>query len=522
VSPTQKKAGLPFFGYVRVSNERDRVDEEGVAHEGYGSKDDQEQRIRALAAQKHLTLIEPLIVDAGVSGAKAAEDRGLGAAVEACRRGEAGGIIVAYCDRFTRERPGETLRLMEALEKTGARLLSEHEGADSSTPMGEMGWTMFVMLARQQWLRSRANNNGRRQRALADGRPPQRIPFGYTRVHKVDDDGNTIVRPNGEPVLTGPFVPHPVEAPAVRRAFEMRAAGASYQAIQDEIERMTGRRLSRSTLHGGTRPTCPEHCPYLAEEGDCPEHPRQVTGLLRSRTYLGELRSGEFTWDGDQPPHEALVDEALWQRAQIVGKAPVHNGSIAGQGFLVGLVRCHGCGGRMSVVGAGKRDSRYCSYACRGGDRAGVKCEATASVTVAKMDALVEEEILRRLQADDHTPLLRRAEILATQRVAAEAELEALLAYPPTTVAAMGHETYASMLTTAREGVEAAWSRQAEAEQAVASLGEIVSPETWATADTNARRRVARGLIEVVDVRKSERGRWDELPGRTAIVWRAA
>jgi DNA invertase Pin-like site-specific DNA recombinase len=519
VSPTKKKNQLPFFGYVRVSNERDRVDEEGAAYEGYGSKEDQVQRIQALARSKGLTLVEPLIEDAGVSGSKAAERRGLGAAVEACKRGQAGGIIVAYCDRFTRERPGETMRLMESLQKTEARLLSEYEGADSSTPSGEMMWTVFVMLARQQWLRYRANNNSRRKRSLQDGRPPQRIPFGYYR-EQMEENGHAVVTRSGDPVLTGPFLPHPVEAPAVVRAYEMRAAGASYQAIQDEIERMSGRRLSRSTLHGGSRPTCPEHCPHH-DSAQCPDHPRQLVGLLRNRTYLGELRSGEFEWDGDQPPHEPLVDEALWQRAQIVGKAPVHNGSIAGQGFLVGLVRCHGCGGRMSVVGAGKRDKRYCSYACRG-DRAGTKCDATASVTVYKLDALVEQEILLRLRASDHEPLLRRVEILATQRAAAEAELDALLAYPPTTVAAMGHEKYTTMLTTAREGVESAWSRQAEAEQAVASLGEIVSPETWETADVDARRRVARGLLEAVDVRKSERGRWDALPGRTAIVWRAA
>ena len=96
--------------------------------------------------------------------------------------------------------------------------------------------------------------------------PWARVPLGYVRR----DDGT--LEPNRD------------EIPIVRKAFEMRAAGASHTQIREMLK---SRGISRS--HRG------------------------VQVMLSSRVVLGEVHFGSLV---NLHAHEPILDRELWQRVQ--------------------------------------------------------------------------------------------------------------------------------------------------------------------------------------------------------------
>ena len=62
------------------------------------------------------------MIEQGVSGSKPWRERDLGEAVDACERGEAAGIIVAWQDRLFRENGRATAEVWEALVEACGRI----------------------------------------------------------------------------------------------------------------------------------------------------------------------------------------------------------------------------------------------------------------------------------------------------------------------------------------------------------------------------------------------------------------
>src|SRR6266568_3693536 len=137
------------------------------------SLDDQRAAIKRWAEREGIALA-PEIVERGVSGSKPWRERELGKAVEACERGRASGIVVAWQDRLSRENGLATAEVWEALEACGARLVCVNEGLDTATGDHEMLFTIKAAIAREQWKRHRANweraQRSANERGIPNGR----------------------------------------------------------------------------------------------------------------------------------------------------------------------------------------------------------------------------------------------------------------------------------------------------------------------------------------------------------------
>src|SRR5436309_1186163 len=92
---------------------------------------DQRRDIEAWAERAGVQLAAE-VVEQGVSGSKHWKERELGAAIEACERGEAAGIVVAYQSRLSRESGLGRAEVWEALQVAGARLVCVAENIDTA------------------------------------------------------------------------------------------------------------------------------------------------------------------------------------------------------------------------------------------------------------------------------------------------------------------------------------------------------------------------------------------------------
>jgi site-specific DNA recombinase len=338
---------LPVDIYVRVSRVGGR--------EHMISPEQQERDARAFAERRGLQVAE-ILTDLDHSGGTL--DRpGLQQALARVRAGVSGGIVVAYLSRLSRE-TSQGLALIDDVRHAGGEVyapnLSDHTTAD-----GRMLNT--IQLAIDAGMRERAKETiGRaRENAIANGIPvTNRDAVGYRR--------NAARR----------YEPDPRVAPIIRQVFEMRAAGAGPAELADFLQ---AHRV-RTSQGSGTwsKPA--------------------VMNLIKSRTYLGELRSGPYV---NPVAHEPIVDEPLWLAAQHPNPAPVRRASRGGY-LLAGILRCKACGYTMqgSISSRGKR-----IYRCRLRHAGGI-CPAPARVEAA----VVEEAVM--------AALFDRANLVYEQRVA--------------------------------------------------------------------------------------------------------
>ena len=136
----------PLIPYLRQSRRKERTI----------SIEEQRREIQHWAAANEVRLA-PEVVEQGVSGSKNWRERALGEAVDACARGDAAGVIVAWQDRLSRENGLATAEVWEALDRAGARLVCAAEGLDTASGDQEMLFTIKAAIARDQWKRYRAN-----------------------------------------------------------------------------------------------------------------------------------------------------------------------------------------------------------------------------------------------------------------------------------------------------------------------------------------------------------------------------
>lgn len=160
-----KSSGRTLVPYMRQSRAKERTI----------SIEEQRRGIQAWA-QAHGIPLAAEVIEQGVSGSKPWRERALGEAVDACERGEAAGIIVAWQDRLSRENGRATAEVWEALDKAGARLVAANEGLDTASGDHEMLFMIKAAIARDQWKRHRANWEGARQNAIELRACPGRIP----------------------------------------------------------------------------------------------------------------------------------------------------------------------------------------------------------------------------------------------------------------------------------------------------------------------------------------------------------
>jgi DNA invertase Pin-like site-specific DNA recombinase len=129
------------IGYARVSTDEQRAN--GV------SLDAQRQAIEDECERRGWELLR---IETDALSGKTTKRPGLQAALEACRSGEAGGIVVMKLDRLTRSIIDFGRLLEEALDRRrGFNIVALDLGVDLSTPGGELVGNVMASVA--QWER---------------------------------------------------------------------------------------------------------------------------------------------------------------------------------------------------------------------------------------------------------------------------------------------------------------------------------------------------------------------------------
>lgn len=130
---------MRFVGYVRVS-----TTEQGESGAGLEA---QREAISATCKQRGWQLVT---IDADVASGKSRNGRpGLDAALAACERGDADGLIVSKLDRLSRS-VVDFAALLERARRKGWALVALDLGVDTSTPSGEMMANVVISFAQYE------------------------------------------------------------------------------------------------------------------------------------------------------------------------------------------------------------------------------------------------------------------------------------------------------------------------------------------------------------------------------------
>lgn len=339
-----------------------RVSTEEQAAEGF-SIDGQQAKLAAYAELHDLGQVT-VVADPGASG-KNLKRPGLQRLLQMIEAGHVGNVLLWRLDRLSRDL-GDLIALARLFEDRGVGIHSVTENLDLSNPTGRMFFHILGSFA--QFYREQLAENVKMGMAQArsEGRWTSRPPFGYDLV-----DG--VLVPNQH-------------AATVRRAFEMRANGAS----QGEIAAATG--VKHSAL----------------------------VEMLRRRTYLGEIPHNGGSLPG---LHEPIITEELWKAAHR-GRTP---GVKRGKDLMSGRVRCGLCDRVMSIESNGQGQSHYrCKHRGSGCAQQARSNRGLVRAALLGLELLLDGELqdaVRRHLAERQAPSAGRrrrtpgaAEALAARR----------------------------------------------------------------------------------------------------------
>jgi DNA invertase Pin-like site-specific DNA recombinase len=423
--------------YLRVSRVGDRADT-------LVSPELQAEAIARWAEVRGYTIV-PFEPELDQSGGKV--DRPiLETIIKRTERGELDGVVVARLNRLSRMNLAPALEVLDRIEGIGGKVFSVAENLDTTTPAGRRFRTDLLNQANYEREVQGEGFEVAKGDAVRRGiHISPRVPIGYRRGE------NRILEPD------------PVTAPAVRRAFEMRAEGHSWQVVADAVGEMIGRPYSGGTI-------------------------RRVVG---NPVYLGQARQGKFTNDD---AHEPLVDRTLWEEAQLaMPRPPRGKHEVA---LLSGLVRCAGCSRRMTT----SHTRGYRVYRCTG-HGAGGKCKAPAQVADRAIEPLVTEAVLAEIEnmtatASRHT---RTTETAERKLAGAEAELAS---YLEATAALSDQQAFRRGAQARADAVSAAKVELAKARLAAPA---VPAPEKvrdlWEDFSAAERNQLLRASLDVVWVR---------------------
>lgn len=406
----------------------------------------QAERIEGYAAARGLQ-VEMLDAELDVSGARTSRPI-LDAAIDAIAEGRYAGLIVAQLDRLSRMAVVDALKIIERIESYGGKVISVAENFDEGTPEGKLSRTLMLSIGAMQRDRYSAQFGEAKKQALERGLlVGSQVPFGY-QVKRVRDGGDGKLKPDKE------------DAKLVKKAFELRAAGASWVDV--------GRLIGKS--------------------------PNGARSVVQNRVYLGELHLKPF--EPNLEAHEAIVDVDLWNAAQqSKGTRPARNPDSQPV-LLAGLVRCAGCQRLMSVY-RGQR-----AYKCKR-YHAHQHCSDAAWVSQVQVEALVERSVLaylsNRLQIET---IQRRDELTELEAAlsAAEAELSAFI--EGTEASGVSPDIFGAALRKRSEAVENA---RCELHAARGPNLQVFSggiEDVWPSLTVIERRQVIAGTIGSVWVKR--------------------
>jgi site-specific DNA recombinase len=331
--------GLRVIGLARQSRTRD--DSASVA--------EQIEQLQDECERQGATLVE-VYTEEDVSGQRPLDRRhGLKQAVADIedRRGDV--LVVAYFDRLVRSLKTQA-EVVERVEAAKGRVVTLDVGEISNGTAAQwLSGTMLGMVS-EYYARSVGERVAEsKQENIDKGVPPfPRITPAYQR------------RADGTLEL------HPVNAPILREAVQLRLAGMSYT------------KLARWLADRGIKIT-----------------PSAIEGLFSSRLLIGEIHFGNFT-PNLHAIEEPLLDPVTFRRLQKMRATKGRYGKSERLLARLGVLHCATCGARMiaSTTRGNKGTKSYDYYRC--GDRL---CPGQASVSCDLAEQIIRDEAVK-LSAD--------------------------------------------------------------------------------------------------------------------------
>lgn len=441
---------MRLVGYIRVSRVKGREGDRFI------SPDVQRERVDALARAGGHTVVE-WIEDLDESGGTMRRP-GMERAMRMVETGDAQGVAVARLDRFSRSAVDVELGVRR-LEQAGGIFLAADLGMDTSTAGGKLMRTVLAAVAEFQLDRFRETWREATERAVARGTRGGVPPIGYRRRQD------------------GRFEPDE-QAARVRDLFEQRAAGMSWVQL--------AQRFGSSSS--------------------------KVRRIIRSRTYLGEIRVGDAVTEA---AHEPLVTRAVWEAAQSPpGVSRARRGSL-----LAGVLRCAGCGHAMTFETGGAR--RYPGYRCVRFHARG-RCPAPAKIGAVRAERHVTGLVLDRLHGLRFEPVARTGRTDEAERALDEAELELAVYRDSEAVSVIGPDVFVAGLRSRQGRVDAAREALVDARgrEALATIGSRDLDRAWGELDMLGRRAVIAAVVDRVECARAHRsGPGIPVGDRLRVVW---
>ena len=194
-------------------------------------------------------------------------------AIAQIEAGASDGLVVWRVDRFGRSL-NDGVQIIERIRSAGGGFYSVHDGLDIDTEAGRLALRILLSVAEFQLEGIRAGWDAAREHAIRRGVHLNHIvPVGYRKTR------------------SGRLRPHPRNARIMTELYRRRAGGDSLNTLARHLE-------SENVLTGKGNPG------WSASA---------LSHTLRSRVYLGEVRSGPYV---RSDAHEPLTDPATWQAAQ--------------------------------------------------------------------------------------------------------------------------------------------------------------------------------------------------------------
>jgi DNA invertase Pin-like site-specific DNA recombinase len=474
-------SSAPFAGYVRVSRVGDR------SGESYISPDVQRAAIERWSETSHnaVVIFEPEENQSGGTMDRPIFNRILAS----IRRGEYRGIVVWKLDRFSRTMLGG-LTALEELKSYNASFASATEPAfDFTTPMGEFFLGMNLSLA--QYFRSLAREGWNTALTTAVGRGVHispTVPYGY------DKDESKRLVPNDA-------------ARYVVEAFAMRAEGKSWRQIADWLNANASARPDGRLWVDKT-----------------------VQRMVQRRVYLGLAH-----WGAEENPdaHQALVDAALWDRANRKVSFHPRVAQTEDVALLGGIVRCAGCRFKLSRAKhkntAGRKPYERYYYRCRKVRVSGV-CTCPAMIRADGDDGIdsyvesIVQAVLDR-QGGSYVSVEDNAQFEAALRALEDANEERAAYLADTSLRRIvKDDAYLAGAAVRQQAVEEAHAHVDELRGAQAPMLSGVTGDDFRNADKERKAEMIGDLIDVVFVRQHGTNRGPQAnpvdERRVHILWR--
>ena len=344
----------------------------------------------------------------GAAGIGEEERPGLSAALALIEGGGADQLLAESTDRIARHQ-GDAFAVRERLEFAGARLFTLLDGhVDDIT--GTIKGLLDHRFRKDLGARIRRGQRG----AVAEGRAPAGLAYGYRTANRIDE--------RGEPIR-GLRAIEPGDAAIVRRIFEEYGRGDSPRAIAERLnaEGVKGPKGGtwRATTINGDRVRSNGMLQNELYRGVLVHNRTQKVTDPRTRKVRIRPRP-ESEWVREAVPNLAIVPEALWLRVQDLrrrhtrlGRAPVRRP----RHLLSGLVKCGCCGGGYTVRGSSQwacgkyQDGRACTN-----NRMIVTHELERRVLDGLTDKLLHPDIVAAYVKEYHLHFARQARKLERDR----------------------------------------------------------------------------------------------------------